>query len=204
MAFDKFAREVFAPTYPLIAAQIKERTGITEGVCLDIGCGGGYLGIALAKITDLSVNLLDNNHDMLRIARKNIIDLGLNARVQTLLGDVDEIPLENQAVNLAVSRGSMFLWKDRKKAFLEIYRVLASGGVAYIGMGFGTAELQEDITAKMAEADKDWVKKAKTIMGEQSVQDFRKILEEAQIPAFEIARDNIGLWITIRKQAPLP
>ncbi len=45
--FDRIAREVFPPVSLLIAEQIKEITGITEGVCLDIGAGGGYLGIAL-------------------------------------------------------------------------------------------------------------------------------------------------------------
>lgn len=42
--FDRIARGVFAPVYPVIAAQILDRTGIRKGVCLDIGCGGGYLG----------------------------------------------------------------------------------------------------------------------------------------------------------------
>jgi hypothetical protein len=42
--FDRIARGVFAPVYPVIAGQIIARTGVTRGVCLDIGCGGGYLG----------------------------------------------------------------------------------------------------------------------------------------------------------------
>jgi hypothetical protein len=35
--FDKIAREVFAPVYIALATQIKEATGITKGVCLDVG-----------------------------------------------------------------------------------------------------------------------------------------------------------------------
>jgi len=71
-AFDKIAREVFAPAYPLIARQIQERTGINEGVCVDVGCGGGYLGLALAQITRLQVWLLDILPGMLKICQENI------------------------------------------------------------------------------------------------------------------------------------
>ncbi|KLU62849.1 malonyl-[acyl-carrier protein] O-methyltransferase [Peptococcaceae bacterium CEB3] len=197
--FDKFAREVFAPTYPVIAAQIKEKSGITGGSCLDIGCGGGYLSIALAEITDLDIYLLDKNAEMLKIAQKNVDAHGLGKRVRTLLGDVHEIPLANQALNLVVSRGSMFLWENRQGAFQEIYRVLSPGGVAYIGTGFGTAELQKQITAKMIEIDKDWAEKVKDVTGEKSVQIFQKVLEDAKIPEFKITQDHTGLWISIWK-----
>ncbi len=46
--FDQIARTVFSPVYPVIADLIRKKTGITSGKCLDAGCGGGYLGIALA------------------------------------------------------------------------------------------------------------------------------------------------------------
>jgi hypothetical protein len=44
--FDRIARSLFAPVYPVIAGQINARTGVTRGICLDIGRGGGYLGAA--------------------------------------------------------------------------------------------------------------------------------------------------------------
>ncbi len=55
--FDQIAREIFAPIYPVIAEQIVRKTGITAGQCLDVGCGG-YLGMALAKITEPGCGLL--------------------------------------------------------------------------------------------------------------------------------------------------
>ncbi|MDD4753961.1 MAG: class I SAM-dependent methyltransferase, partial [Desulfitobacteriaceae bacterium] len=135
--FDKIAREVFAPVYPVLAGQIISNTGISRGCCLDIGCGGGYLGLALARISRLAVVLLDKSPDMLDLADGYIRESGLESRVQTLKGDVHCIPLEDGTVQLAVSRGSMFFWNDRVKAFREIYRVLAVPGVAMIGGGFG-------------------------------------------------------------------
>jgi len=197
--FDKVAREVFAPIYPVIAEQIKQKTGITAGRCLDLGCGGGYLGIALAKITDLNITLLDTSQEMLDIAVSNISDCGLKARMQTSLADVQEIPWEDQSVDLIISRGSIFFWKDQQKAFEEIYRVLTPGGVAYIGGGFGTAELKKQIDSEMEKRDKKWNEERKKRIGEHALEAFRNKLQSAKIPVFELDKNEAGLWIVIRK-----
>jgi ubiquinone/menaquinone biosynthesis C-methylase UbiE len=42
--YDEAARGMNAPMYAYYAQKIKEKTGITKGVCLDVGSGGGYLG----------------------------------------------------------------------------------------------------------------------------------------------------------------
>ena len=67
--FDRIAREVFAPVYPVLAEQIVNRIGITRGRGLDIGCGGGYLGLALTRITELEMILFDESQDMLNLAQ---------------------------------------------------------------------------------------------------------------------------------------
>jgi len=92
--FDKVAREVFAPAYVILAEQIKEATGITRGVCLDAGAGGGYLSIALAKITDFDIILLDKLEEMQNIAEQNIVEASLEKRLRTILADIHEIPID--------------------------------------------------------------------------------------------------------------
>ncbi|WP_347488440.1 class I SAM-dependent methyltransferase [Desulfoscipio sp. XC116] len=196
--FDNIAREVFAPVYPVIAEQIKQKTGISVGKCLDIGCGGGYLGIALARVTELYVYLADRSTEMLEIAGGNISAAGLTARMQTLFADVQKIPLPDQSIDLIVSRGSIFFWEDRQKAFEEIYRVLAPGGVAYIGGGFGTAELKKRIAARMEKENKNWRAMMNKNIGENAPEAYVKILQNTKIPFFEVNRDEAGLWIVIR------
>ena len=199
--FDMVAREIFAPVYPVLAKQIIERSGISKGCCLDLGCGGGYLGLALARISELETILFDESQDMLKLAQEYIGQSGLESRVKTLLGDVHEIPLADESVNLAVSRGSMFFWEDRVQAFREIYRVLAVGGMAMIGGGFGNVELLREIEKKMLEKDPVWKEKRRQRIGKAKIEVYREELEQAGISSFEIIQDEAGLWIVIRKTA---
>ncbi len=199
--YDEIAREVFAPIYPVIADQIKNKTGVTKGKCLDLGSGSGYLGIALAKITELNVYLFDKSPDMLKIAARNIAASSLETKVQTLLGDVHDIPLDDQSIDLIVSRGSIFFWENRPRAFREIYRVLAPGGFTHIGGGFGTSELKKQITETMLKKKNDWHEFVKKNTGQQNLEIFNEELRSAGIPLFEINKTEAGLWIVIRRES---
>lgn len=199
VGFDKIAREIFAPVYPVIAQQIKEKTGIIQGKCLDIGSAGGYLGLALAKITNLGIYLFDKSTDMLKIAEKNIKQSDLGSRVKTLHGDVQDMPLDDQSIDLVISRGSVFFWEDPVKAFQEIFRVLTPGGTTYIGGGFGTPELLEEIKIKMQKVDGDWEKGRQTRIKEKNTEYYRKKLQLAGINNFEIENHEVGMWIMIRR-----
>ncbi|SNX54953.1 class I SAM-dependent methyltransferase [Thermoanaerobacterium sp. RBIITD] len=196
--FDEIAREVFAPVYPVIAKQIKYKTGITTGTCLDIGTGGGYLGIELAKITDLSVILFDKSEEMLKIAGDNIIKNALEAKVRTQLGDVHNIPFKDQTINLVISRGSIFFWQDLQKAFKEIHRILTPEGMAYIGGGFGTAKLKEQIIANMKRMNKEWKGGMIQSFGNDPVGMLNDQLRLAGIKNYEVIMDESGLWLIMR------
>lgn len=197
--FDEIARNVFAPIYPVIAGQIKQNTGIETGTCLDIGTGGGYLGIELSKITDLSVYLFDKSEKMIKLANENINNNGLENRVKTQLGDVHEIPFKDQSINLVISRGSIFFWENLQKAFKEIYRILKPGGIAYIGGGFGTAELKEQIAIKMKEIDKEWEGGMVKNFGNNPIELLNNELRSSEIEDYDVSMDESGLWVTIRR-----
>jgi len=201
--YDHIARGVFAPVYPVIARQILARTGVTQGVCLDIGCGGGYLGAALARTTDLFIHFLDSSEEMLAIASRTIAENGLRTRAGTLLGEVSAIALPDASVNLAVSRGSIFFWEDLPRAFREIYRVLAPDGWAYIGGGFGSREIKETIEHEMTsrnQGNNEFSAKVRKNLGMETRARFEAALETAGIDDFFILHnEDIGLWFVIRK-----
>jgi ubiquinone/menaquinone biosynthesis C-methylase UbiE len=200
LEFDKVARGVFAPIYPVIAEQIKQKTKITEGTCVDLGCGGGYLGLSLAKITNLTVHLFDLSPEMQDIAEKNIKEYDLTDRVNTILGDVHELPFADKSIDLLISRGSIFFWDDQAKALREIYRVLAPGGKTFIGGGFGTPELKVQISEKMNRKDDSWKRKMKNRIGKSSDEHFCSMLAQAGVTDFTIDRSDAGMWIIMRRE----
>lgn len=202
-SFDTIAREVFAPIYPVIAGQMLERTGIRAGRCIDVGCGTGYLGLAVAERSDMDVTFFDQSEPMLAIARENIAARGMEGRSTILLGNVARIPMQERSVDLAVSRGSVFFWERPALAFAEIHRVLAPGGKAVVGGGFGTAELRERIAREMEARDGhpgQWRTKIGRNLSEETARKFEHALLEAQVPDYEIdLNEETGFWITIHK-----
>ncbi len=196
--FDRIARDVFAPAYLSIADQIIDRTAVTHGMCLDIGTGGGYLGIALARITDLHFFLLDKSSEMLDIATANIRAEGLGNRIWTLFGNVHNIPLSDNSIDLVVSRGSVFFWENKPCAFREIYRVLAPKGRAYVGGGLGAPHVREEILAKMKKIGKDW-SRCTTKDASDNTEEYREALQKAGIERYAVTKSDIGTWIEIWK-----
>lgn len=198
--FDYIANNIFSPIYPVIAKQIIKKAGIIKGNCLDIGSGGGHLGLSIAKQTDMNITLFDKSNDALQIAEDRIKDWHLLDRASTLLGDVHEIPCSNETFQLIVSRGSLWFWSDPLKAFSEIYRLLSPEGFACIGGGFGNETLKAEVYKKMKIFDPEWPDSRNKFTQGHTIEKFTEILTDLQIEDFKITDDDKeGFWITIKK-----
>ncbi|WHH60993.1 class I SAM-dependent methyltransferase [Petroclostridium sp. X23] len=125
------------PIYPLIAQQILDDYQISSGKCLDIGTGHGFLGIELAKITELEMYFIDIDPEALNKAKNNVLEYELNNEVHFVGADVTALPFEDNFAELVISRGSLWFWHDQVKGLQEIYRVLKAGGAAFVGGGLG-------------------------------------------------------------------
>ncbi|WFN36809.1 methyltransferase domain-containing protein [Methanomicrobium antiquum] len=200
-SMDKIAREIFKEAYPKIADKIINTTKIKSGKCIDAGCGPGMLGISLGKKTSLFIDLLDISEDSGEICTKNLKSENLTDKCRFVLGDVMQMPFEDNYADLVVSRGSIFFWENLGKAFSEILRVLKPGGVAFIGGGFGSAKIEEDIVKKMAKEYPEWrksEKKGKKTTIKRRLKIVKALLEE-EIP-YESICDESGFWIILRKK----
>ena len=201
--YDEAARKINAPIYKYYAEQIKKKTGITRGTCVDIGCGGGYLGLELARITSLDFIFLDISAEFLEKAQEHIAEDGLQKRARTVVADVHKMPLADNSVDLVISRGSIPFWKDHVTALKEIYRILAPGGRVYIGGGRGTPEIQAAISSRRKELGMDkekgpWSKNRKGPAGIPR-HDYEKILKKTGIKNCAFTRSNDGMWIQMWK-----
>ena len=204
--YDETARGVHVPLYAYYAEKIKAETGVVSGSCLDAGCGGGYLGLALSKITDLRFIFFDRSAEMLQRAEAHIVEDGLRERARTLHGDVHDIPLPDGTLDLVISRGSIPFWKDPGAALLEFYRLLAPKGQAFVGGGKGTPEMRRRFEAEREQAGKmssrgrrgkkdPWAGP----LGRMKHRDYHVILEETGIPSYSIHDGDDGRWIQLWK-----
>ena len=199
---DVIAKTVFAPIYPVIAKNVITLTGIRKGICLDLGSGPGMLAMALAReLPELEVIAFDSSQDAASTARKNIAEAGLSHRISTAAGDVLAMPYEDGFAALIVSRGSMFFWKNLKAAWQEIHRVLAPGGATYIGGGFGSPALKEQVVAEMLKIDPTWDCYARNKTGSDGYTKFHDMFATLGYSDYNIIEDGSGFWIVLRKAA---
>ena len=185
--------------YPVLAGQIIERTGKQRGTALDIGSGPAHLAASVAEQSDLRIFALDSSPRMVRIAFDHISTADLVTKVVPVLGDVHTLPFRDGTIDLVFSRGSWLFWKDLFRAFQEIYRVLAPGGFAYIGGGFGNSHLKK----KISDAMKDKNPECETEVVERSAKNspdrMKNEIETAPIRSYDLIRDESGFWVVFTK-----
>ena len=194
--YDRIVRELFAPIYPIISDQIIQRTGVVDGKCLDVGCGTGALGRALANRTNLHITFFDQSPEMIELSRKYVSEEQLTDRSDFQLGDIHRLKFSDNTMDLVVSRGSAPFWDDWERAYQEIFRVLKEGGHAYIGGGFGNAALREEIVQKM---DEEGARRPPEALFRRKKALLPKILESLDATHSDIIYDESGFWVHIIK-----
>lgn len=200
--FDWIAQNIYLPIYPVIAGDILDRTGKTSGRLLDLGCGGGHLGLSiLQQAAGMTAVLLDKNPEAVLLAHRRAGEWGLGPRAVAIVGDVGQLPLPEGSVDLAVSRGSVHFWENIDAAFAEILRVLAPGGAAYIGSGMGNRELGDTISEKMKEINPDWPDCVHRRSTGHTVEDYASLVEQKGASCEILQGGGQGSWVVFRKPA---
>ncbi|MHC4398872.1 MAG: outer membrane protein assembly factor BamB family protein [Planctomycetota bacterium] len=91
-----------------VAREIIERSGVSQGYCLDVGCGRGELAYALARQSDLCVVAVDDDPARVAAARRALDGAGVYGnRVTVLCADLQRTNLPDYFANLVVSARSI-------------------------------------------------------------------------------------------------
>jgi outer membrane protein assembly factor BamB len=99
---------VAGATYAAAAKEIIKTTGVTEGFCVDLGCGSGELSLELARRTKLQIYAVESDPAKVAAARKMLDAAGLyGVRVTVHQADPAKAPYPNYFANLIVSAGSL-------------------------------------------------------------------------------------------------
>ena len=103
----------------------------SAGRILELGCGTGLFWDAIADriAPDWSVLLSDFSEGMLREARRATD--GLACRFHATVVDAQAIPLIDHSFDVVLADHMLYHVPDRDRAFREILRVVAPGGVFY-------------------------------------------------------------------------
>ena len=124
--YDVVARRLLRRVYRRLAADVAG-TAPQGGTVLDIGTGPAVLLIELARRRpDLRVIGVDLSADMVSAAARNLAEFG--DRASAKVGDVTDLPLEDESVDLIVSSLSLHHWDRPEAAVAELDRVLRPGG----------------------------------------------------------------------------
>jgi ubiquinone/menaquinone biosynthesis C-methylase UbiE len=125
--------------YHMVVGEVLSK--LPSGRILDIGTGPGDIPLELGKSSKgLEIKAIDISPAMVDIARQNSRKMGLEERVEFLLGSAEHIPFADGYFDLVISSNSFHHWAEPYKCLKEIQRVLKKGGEAWI------YDLRKDLT----------------------------------------------------------
>ncbi len=162
-----------------------EHAKIKEGdTVLDLGSGAGNdVFVARSIVGEAGAVIgVDMTKAMIDKANENKQKLGY-ANVNFVLGEIENLPIEDNSIDVAVSNCVMNLVPDKNKAYEETYRVLKPNGHFNMSDIVLKGELPEGIkqAAEMY---------AGCISGAMQKQDYLEVIEKAGFKNIEITKER--------------
>jgi SAM-dependent methyltransferase len=123
-------------------------------IVIDLGSGAGndcFVARALVGETGKVIGI-DMTESMIEKARANNLKMGYN-NVEFLLGDIEDLPVDDNTADVAISNCVLNLVPNKEKAFAEIYRILKPGG----HLSVSDVVLNGELPAKLKQAAEMYV-----------------------------------------------
>jgi 2-polyprenyl-3-methyl-5-hydroxy-6-metoxy-1,4-benzoquinol methylase len=169
---------------------------------LEIGCGAGFLSIALAQ-RGYTVHAVDHAPAMIALTQEHAEQKRVDNRIHATIGDLNNLTFENQSFHLIVALGVVIWLHNLKKALAEIARVLTPGGYVVLSMNntYGASLLLDPLMTPAFGVIRKWTKRALEKAGllspryvariyTCSIKEFNQHLSQANLT--NITHANIG------------
>ncbi len=158
--------------------------GLKPGeVVLDLGSGGGIdVFLAAQKVGPIGKVIgLDMTQEMIELAQKNAQKVGAQ-NVEFRLGEMEDMPIEDESIDVIISNCVINLSPDKDRAFAEAYRVLTPGG----RMVISDLVTEGDLPSAVRQSVEAW---AGCVAG---APDQREYLEKIEAAGFVDLKTRVG------------
>ncbi len=154
-------------------------------ILLDLGSGGGIDVFISSKYVgdEGKVYGLDMTDEMLELANSNKEKMGVK-NVEFIRGYIEEIPLNNEEIDVITSNCVINLCESKERALSEAYRVLKKGG----RLAIADVVALKDIPANIKQSVEMWVG---CIAGALPIKEYEEILRKVGFSNIEITPINI-------------
>lgn len=154
---------------------------LNEGeVALDLGSGAGFdCFLAASRVGPKGKVIgVDMTSEMLEKARENAQKNGIK-NVEFRLGEIENLPTEDNSVDVVISNCVINLSTDKERVFKEIYRVLKPGG----RIAISDMALLKELPQKIRDNMEAYVG---CVSGALLIDDYRKSVEASGIKDVKI------------------
>ena len=160
---------------PLALAMLQE-----GDVVLDLGSGGGFDCFLARKQVGETGKVIgvDMTPEMIQLSRDNALKAGYE-NVEFRLGEIENLPVEDNSIDVIISNCVVNLSLDKKQVFTEAYRVLKQGGRLILSDIVATAELPKEI-------QNDLSMLAGCVAGAEHYKTLERWLEETHFTAIRL------------------
>jgi hypothetical protein len=187
---------LWEPVRPYLARQMEELYGRQNGNILEIGPFSGLIFALARRNVDRSCSIAAFPDATTPLFRHEARKHGLEGRVRIIESDSSLTGIAGDVVDFAIFRGALFFPSLFQVDFGAIYRTLSSGGIAFIGGGFGKYTPPELISQIGKRSEQ-----LNAAMGRVrvTVEDVWDLLRSSRLEEkCEITTEG-GLWVVMRK-----
>jgi probable selenium-dependent hydroxylase accessory protein YqeC len=190
--------DLWCEAYPYLAAQAVAAYGRVSGSVLELGPFSGGISIELERrCPGMVFTLADDHAGYLQYLERKIARENLSPRMRITSTPLDRLPFDEERFDLVILRGAFFFIMDSPQILKEIYRVLAPGGVALVGGGYGAGIPQEVIERIAPET-----KAINLRLGQRrvSIDELEKLVESQGLSHATQISEEGGVWLLLRKR----
>lgn len=161
-------------------------------VVLDLGSGAGFDAFLAANRVGPSGKVIgvDMTEDMIEKAKDNAKDY---KNVEFRLGEIENMPVEDNSIDVIISNCVINLSPDKQKVFNEAYRVLKPGGRLFVSDIVTEGSLPEDVK-------KDLSAWASCIAGAMEKTEYLTTMEKAGFKDVKIIAQDAVVWKNLEEE----